>query len=96
MIKKNICHGMLTLNKVKNKFPAKYQNRIDDNVLRVLDWKDEECKKLISELPLITSFMSEDSLIYFNKVKDILTEMDIEIEHDPKLVRGLDYYNHTV
>ena len=95
--KKNISHGMLTsLNKVKNKFPAKYQNRIDDNVLRVLDWKDEECKKLISELPLITSFMSEDSLIYFNKVKDILTEMDIEIEHDPKLVRGLDYYNHTV
>ena len=75
---------MLTsLNKVKNKFPAKYQNRIDDNVLRVLDWKDEECKKLISELPLITSFMSEDSLIYFNKVKDILTKWILKLNMIP-------------
>ena len=95
--KKNINEGMLkALNKIKNRFPKNYQNRIDENVLRVFDWKDEECKKITSDLPLITSFMSADSLIYFNKVNELLAEVDIEFEHDPKLVRGLDYYNHTV
>ena len=66
--KKNIHIGISSaLNKIKNRFPEKYQNRLDENVLRVLDWKDEECQKLTSDLPLITSLCPMNQLIILIK-----------------------------
>ena len=46
--------------------------------------------------PSITEYLNEDSAVYYDKVQELLTMMDVPFEKDPNLVRGLDYYQHTV
>ncbi len=72
------------------------QRRIDENVLRVIDCKNESCGKIVDQIPSAIEFMSEDSRKYLDQVIKTLEGMGIEVEVDPKLVRGLDYYVHTV
>jgi len=72
------------------------QRRIDENVLRVIDCKNESCGKIVDQIPSAIEFMSEDSRKYLAQVIKTLEGMGIEVEVDPKLVRGLDYYVHTV
>jgi histidyl-tRNA synthetase len=72
------------------------QRRIDENVLRVIDCKNEGCGKIVEQIPSAIDFMSEESRNYLDQVVSALSSMDIEVEVDPKLVRGLDYYVHTV
>lgn len=72
------------------------QNRLERNVFRVLDCKNEQCKKIVSELNIGDSYLSEESKSYFKNVKDALTFSSISFEESDKLVRGLDYYTHTV
>jgi len=71
------------------------QARYERNVFRVLDCKKENCRKLVQglvkNLPL--SAQSQD---YFNQVQSALTSVGISFEVSPHLVRGLDYYTHTV
>ncbi|GAE94126.1 histidyl-tRNA synthetase [Gracilibacillus boraciitolerans JCM 21714] len=49
----------------------------------------------MQDAPSILEYLNEDSAAYFEKVKAYLDEMGINYQVDPKLVRGLDYYNHT-
>ncbi len=72
------------------------KNRLERNVWRILDCKQEQCRDAISKTPDIASLFGEPSRKYFEKVCASLTAMQIPFEVDSKLVRGLDYYVHTV
>lgn len=72
------------------------QRRIDENVLRVIDCKNERCGRIVDQIPPALEFMSEASRTYLDQVIAALETMGIEVEVNPKLVRGLDYYVHTV
>lgn len=70
--------------------------RLDKNPLRILDSKDEGDKKLIENAPEMTAYLNEPSKTFFDEVKAGLTALDIPFVVNPRLVRGLDYYRHTV
>ncbi len=72
------------------------QRRMDENVLRVIDCKNEGCQKIAGSLPEMRSFMMQESQDYLNTVIETLSKMGVEVEYDRSLVRGLDYYVHTV
>ncbi len=72
------------------------QRRIDENVLRVIDCKNENCGKIVDQIPSAIEFMSDASRAYLDQVVDALNTMGIEVVVNPKLIRGLDYYVHTV
>ncbi|MDD4736071.1 MAG: histidine--tRNA ligase [Kiritimatiellae bacterium] len=72
------------------------RRRYEQNVLRVLDCKNPACGKIVEGLPSMTSFMSEASRSYFEEVQYALRLLNLEGEVTPRLVRGLDYYAHTV
>jgi len=72
------------------------RRRFDTNILRVLDCKNEECSSIVDGLPPLTEFMRSDSRKYFDDVVERLDQLGIEYEVAPRLVRGLDYYMHTV
>jgi len=72
------------------------QRRINENVLRVIDCKNEQCGKVVDQIPSAIEFMSPESRTYLERVIQALEGMGIDAQVDPKLVRGLDYYVHTV
>lgn len=71
-------------------------NRLNGNIWRILDCKQEKCRRIIAGAPDYLEFFTDDSKNYFKKVCSALDAMGIEYVHDPLLVRGLDYYVHTV
>jgi len=71
------------------------QKRFEKNPLRILDSKEEEDQPFIESAPVITDYLSEESLAHYNKVKEYLQDLEIEFEEDPYLVRGMDYYTQT-
>ncbi|OGV45978.1 MAG: histidine--tRNA ligase [Lentisphaerae bacterium GWF2_57_35] len=72
------------------------RRRFDANILRILDCKKDACKKIADGLPPVTDFMSEASRQYLDEVKRLLDLLNIPVRLNPRLVRGLDYYVHTV
>jgi len=72
------------------------KNRLHSNPLRILDSKNPEMKKLIDEAPILLDYLDSESEEHFNKLKNILSDAGIDFQVNPKLVRGLDYYNRTV
>lgn len=76
--------------------PEDAQKRFDTNVLRLLDSKDEAVQKIIAKIPTVTEFMTDETRAYLDTVVETLKSLEIEVEIDPSLVRGLDYYVHTV
>ena len=72
------------------------KNRLHSNPLRILDSKNPEMKKLIDEAPILLDYLDSESEEHFNKLKNILNDAGIDFQVNPKLVRGLDYYNRTV
>ncbi|MDF7825252.1 histidine--tRNA ligase [Pontiellaceae bacterium B12227] len=72
------------------------QRRIDENVLRVIDCKNENCQKVVDQVPSAIEFMSDASRAYLDQVIHALENMGVEVTVNPKLIRGLDYYVHTV
>jgi histidyl-tRNA synthetase len=72
------------------------QERLGGNPLRVLDSKERATKKVIAGAPKILDYLSEASLAHFNAVKEYLDALKIKYEINDQLVRGLDYYTHTV
>ncbi|MAS97612.1 MAG: histidine--tRNA ligase, partial [Kiritimatiellaceae bacterium] len=84
------------LEKFSDILSPEQQNRINMNVLRFLDSKDDNLKAIIDKLPDINEFMSVESRQYLQSVIRILQELGISVIHDQRLVRGLDYYKHTV
>lgn len=72
------------------------RRRLEEHPLRVLDCKKESCRALVGTLPPVTAFMSEASRTYLVEVERLLVKMEIPVVVNPTLVRGLDYYMHTV
>lgn len=72
------------------------RNRLHSNPLRILDSKNPEMKKLIDEAPILLDYLDSESEEHFNKLKNILSDAGVDFQVNPKLVRGLDYYNRTV
>ena len=72
------------------------KKRLHSNPLRILDSKNPEMKKLIDEAPILLDYLDSESEEHFNKLKNILSDAGIDFQVNPKLVRGLDYYNRTV
>ena len=72
------------------------QKRLIKNPLRILDCKIDCDKEIMKNAPKISNYLNEDSKNRFKEVLDILTYLEIEYEIDNNLVRGLDYYDHTV
>lgn len=72
------------------------RSRFERNVLRVLDCKNASCHKIVDSLEFDDRHLSVQSRDYFARVRDALASLSIAFEYDPKLVRGLDYYTHTV
>jgi histidyl-tRNA synthetase len=66
------------------------------NVFRLLDSKDQACKDVINSLNIGTRHLSESGLKYFEQVKNGLDQLGVVYEVSSHLVRGLDYYTHTV
>jgi histidyl-tRNA synthetase len=72
------------------------QLRAKNNVLRILDCKNEGCQKIVKTLNAPDTHLCPDCLEHFQEVKRGLNDLSISFQVDPLLVRGLDYYNRTV
>jgi len=70
--------------------------RVERNPLRVLDSKNPQVRALLEDAPLLMEQLGEDSLSHYQKLKCYLDRQGIEYHENPWLVRGLDYYCHTV
>ncbi len=72
------------------------RKRFDKNPLRLLDCKNEKCKRVANEAPQILDFLCDECKNHFKKVLEILDDLEIPYILNPYLVRGLDYYTKTV
>ena len=72
------------------------KERLNKNIWRILDCKAEQCQDAIKNSPDIKSLFTKETQNYFEKVANTLNFMGISFEIAPRLVRGLDYYQHTV
>ncbi len=70
--------------------------RLEKNPLRLLDSKNNDVKELLKVAPKMIDFLKKDSLEFYEKVKEYLDILWVKYEEDHTLVRGLDYYCHTV
>ena len=72
------------------------KNRLEKNPLRILDCKVDNKKEFFANAPKINDYLNETSKAHFAKVVEALKEVGVAYEIDYNLVRGLDYYCHTV
>ena len=72
------------------------KERFLKNPLRILDCKVDADNEILKNAPKTIDYLNEESKEIFEKVKDYLDIMQIDYEVNPSIVRGLDYYNHTV
>ena len=80
----------------KDELDEDTQRKLIENPLRILDSKSKTVQDLLDKAPSIEDFINEDSKKFNMKFLEILETHGIEYEVNPKLVRGLDYYNQTV
>jgi histidyl-tRNA synthetase len=72
------------------------RRRLHSNPLRILDSKNPEMQALCAAAPKLIDYLGEASLAHFNGVQQVLRDCAIPFTVNPRLVRGLDYYNLTV
>lgn len=84
------------LQKHKASLDADSLHRLDNNPLRILDSKNEQTQVILKNAPRLSDFLSDTSRERFEAFKQALTDLNINYQETPSLVRGLDYYNDTV
>lgn len=84
------------LTKVEDQLSPDSLRRLHQNPLRVLDSKAPEDQTIVEKAPSILAYLDEESKTFFDEVKKLLNNLSIPYEIDHRMVRGLDYYNHTV
>ena len=72
------------------------KTRFEKNPMRILDCKEETCKKLNQNAPRILDYLCDECKAHFENVKNALDELGISYKVDSNIVRGLDYYTRTV
>lgn len=72
------------------------KDRFERNPMRILDCKEESCRKEIEDAPALLDYICNDCAKHFEKVKQKLSAMGIAYSIDKGIVRGLDYYTRTV
>lgn len=72
------------------------KTRLQKNPLRVLDCKVDSESEVMKSAPVMTDYLNEESKKRFEMVQKYLNLLDIDFEVNPSIVRGLDYYDHTV
>ena len=70
--------------------------RMYSNPLRVLDSKNPALADVLARAPQLAQYLDDESAAHFERLKQLLTQAGIEFSVNPRLVRGLDYYNKTV
>ncbi|MDE0724006.1 MAG: histidine--tRNA ligase [Alphaproteobacteria bacterium] len=78
------------------KLSADSKERLHKNPLRILDSKSENDRALLGDAPKLEDYLSEESKAHFADVKAGLDALGLPYKFDGTLVRGLDYYTHTV
>jgi histidyl-tRNA synthetase len=79
-----------------NFLDADAQRRLHTNPLRILDSKNPVMQDMINAAPRLLDYLDEGSLVHFEGVQKILRHNNIPFSINPRLVRGMDYYNRTV
>lgn len=69
--------------------------RLDRNPLRVLDSKDAGDRALVADAPTITPHLTPDAAAFWDGLRRGLDQFGVPYRENPRIVRGLDYYNHT-
>lgn len=82
--------------KNRDMLDAEASRRLLSNPLRILDTKNPEMQALVDGAPQLLNYLGELSLSHFERVKALLTACGVAWTVNPRLVRGLDYYSHTV
>ena len=70
--------------------------RLERNPLRILDCKNESCRTIAADAPVVLDYLCSDCREHFSQLRDYLDIMDIPFSVNPRIVRGLDYYTRTV
>ncbi len=70
--------------------------RLERNPLRILDSKAPQDQALVADAPALLDYLSEESKAHFERVQQLLAQLDVPFRVNQRLVRGLDYYNQTV
>lgn len=87
-------HGFLSAQ--KDKLDADSLRRLDRNPLRILDSKNPAMQALLEGAPILSDFLGEESSGQFSDFRSLLESFGVAYSVNPNLVRGLDYYSHTV
>ena len=81
---------------VKNRLDEDSIRRLDKNPLRILDSKNPEMQDVVAAAPVLVDFLDPESAEHFAELKRLLDAAGVAYTVNPRLVRGLDYYNRTV
>ncbi len=95
---KQIIHDRLisTISSCVDELCEDCKDRYTRNVFRVLDCKQDVCKRVVKNIGYNNGWLNEEGLKYYEQVKKALDDLDVNYTEEPSLVRGLDYYTHTV
>ena len=80
----------------KNQLDEDAQRRLHTNPLRILDTKNPDMQSLVASAPQLIDYLGAESLAHFERVQALVRHAGISFTVNPRLVRGLDYYNLTV
>lgn len=72
------------------------QERFEKNPLRILDCKEEACKQITQNAPVVLDYLCDDCRAHHEMVCNQLTKLGVDFKVNPHIVRGLDYYTRTV
>lgn len=79
----------------KAKLSEESQHRLEHNPLRILDSKDQGDKALVADAPTIAPSLTPEAAAFYDGLRRHLDQFAIPFVENPRIVRGLDYYNHT-
>jgi histidyl-tRNA synthetase len=81
---------------VKNRLDQDSIRRLEQNPLRILDSKNPEMQDIVAAAPVMLDYLDDESTEHFDGLRSLLDAAGVEYTVNPRLVRGLDYYNRTV